>query len=98
MRTLSRFVPVVALGSVLVLSACIEPMPPAAPPLPTTAACKAPQFQGLIGQQRSVLDGMLLPAGARIIGPHDPVTADFNGERLNFEIGVTGRIEKVSCF
>lgn len=79
----------------LALAACMpeEPAAPAEPP-----ACQAASFQGLIGQPKAVLGQMLFPAGTRIIGAHDPVTADFNPARLNVEIGHNDRIAKVACY
>lgn len=79
----------------LALAACVpgEPAAPAAPP-----DCQAAGFQGLVGQPKAVLGQMLFPAGTRIIGAHDPVTADFNPARLNVEIGHNDRIAKVACY
>lgn len=83
----------------LTLVAC-APMPPADPlPVePDPDACKASTYQGLVGQRRSVLDTMMLPAGSRVIGPGDAVTMDFRADRLNIEIGESGRIERIGCY
>lgn len=81
----------------LVLAGCVAPMPPA-DPQPDLDACKASAYQGLVGQPRTVLRTMMLPAGSRVIGPGDAVTMDYNVERLNVEIGVDERISKVACY
>ncbi|MBV0890750.1 hypothetical protein KTN05_02660 [Paracoccus sp. Z118] len=80
----------------LALTACVEPVPVVDEP--DTDACKASSYQGLVGQPRTVLDTMLLPAGTRIIGPGDAVTMDYRIERLNVEIGTDSRIAKVACY
>ena len=79
------------------LAAC-EPVPPAPAPAPPGDACGAAGHQGLVGQPREALAAMTFPDGTRIIGPGQPVTADFRPDRLNIEYGRNGRIEKVSCF
>lgn len=84
---------------VLALAACVEVPPPAPLPVePDPDACRASTYQGLVGQSRRVLDGMMLPAGTRVIGPGDAVTMDFRADRLNVEIGDSGRIERISCY
>ena len=80
----------------LALTACVEPAP--LPEEPDADACKASSYQGLVGQPRTVLDTMLLPAGSRVIGPGDAVTMDYRVERLNVEIGTDNRISKVACY
>lgn len=80
----------------LALAACVEPV--AVPEEPDTDTCKASSYQGLVGQPRTVLDTMLLPAGSRVIGPGDAVTMDYRVERLNIEIGTDNRISKVACY
>lgn len=83
----------------LALAACMEAVPPDTPATqPDPDACKASTFQGLIGQRRSVLETMMLPAGTRVIGPGEPVTMDFRAERLNVEVGESGRIERIACY
>ncbi|WP_134724856.1 I78 family peptidase inhibitor [Paracoccus luteus] len=81
----------------ILLAACVQPHPPATPPVDDDL-CKAAAMQGLVGQPQSVLATMLLPAGSRVIGPNDAVTMDFRAERLNVEIGADGRIAKVACY
>lgn len=85
-----------ALLPALVLAACVETSTP--PVEPPQDACNATRFQGLVGQPEGVLKEMMLPAGARVIRPNDAITDDFRVDRLNVELGNTGRIEKVSCY
>lgn len=83
----------------LVLAACDVP-PPATPPATPdpSVQCKADDYKALIGQPKSVLTTMLLPAGTRVIGPGDAVTMDYRADRVNIELGASGRIEKISCY
>lgn len=83
----------------LALAAC-APVPPPAPlpEEPDSDACKASTYQGLVGQSQTVLAPMMLPAGTRVIGPNDAVTMDFRPDRLNVEIGESGRIERIACY
>lgn len=86
------------LAGISALAACEPlPAPPAAPAEPQDA-CGAAAYQGLVGQPRTVLDGMTFSLGTRRIGPDDAVTADFRPDRLNIEYGASGRIERISCF
>lgn len=85
-----------ALLSALTLAACVETTAPVEEP--PQDACNAARFQGLVGQSEAVLKEMMLPAGARVIRPNDAITADFRADRLNVELGATGRIEKVGCY
>lgn len=79
----------------LLLAACVVDEP-AIPPEPD--ACNAAALQGLVGQPAAAARAMELPAGTRIVGPGDPVTADFRPDRLNIEIGADGRVARVACF
>lgn len=84
---------------VLALAACVEVPPPAPLPAdPDPDACGASSYQGLVGQSERVLASMMLPAGTRVIGPGDAVTMDFRHDRLNVEIGESGRIERIACY
>ena len=87
---------IIALLPLLAVVACVEQPVPAAEP--DMDACKASAYQGLVGQPKSVLATMMLPAGSRVVGPTDPITMDFRTERLNVEIGKDDRIAKVACY
>lgn len=82
----------------LMLAACVEVPPPPAEPSVPEDSCNAAGYQGLVGQSSDVLRTMLLPAGTRVIGPNDAITEDFRPERMNLEIGVSGRIDKIGCY
>lgn len=86
------------LAPLVLLAACVEDQPVAPVPPPKAETCAAEKFSGLVGQSRGVLDKMTLPPGTRVIGPRDPVTMDFRPDRMNFEIGETGRITKIGCY
>lgn len=59
--------------------------------------CNASPYQALVGQNRSVLGGMTVPAGTRIIEPNTMVTMDMNPNRLNIEIDSRNRISGARC-
>lgn len=61
------------------------------------ATCDATPWQALVGQNRSVLGGMTVPAGTRIIEPNTMVTMDHNPSRLNIEIDARNRITTARC-
>ncbi|MBB1491552.1 MULTISPECIES: I78 family peptidase inhibitor [unclassified Paracoccus (in: a-proteobacteria)] len=86
-----------ALLPLLALAACVQPI---LVPVeePDTDQCNASALQGLIGQPATVLRDMMLKAGTRVINPGDAVTMDFRPDRMNIEIGASGRIEKVACY
>lgn len=79
----------------VLLTACA---PPPVSPEPDRDACGASGYQGLVGQSKSVLATMMLPAGSRVIGPNEAVTMDLRPDRLNVEIGSDGRINSVGCY
>lgn len=81
----------------LALAACVEPVDTPSVE-PDTDACKASAMQGLVGQPKSVLATMMLPAGSRVINPNDAITMDFRTDRLNVEVGTDGRIAKIACY
>lgn len=64
---------------------------------PTQPDCDASGLQSYVGEPRSVLAAMTLPAPVRIIEPGMVVTMEFNPKRLNFVIGEDGRIERIYC-
>lgn len=86
-----------ALIPLLALAACVQPIPVPVEE-PDTDQCNASALQGLIGQPAAVLRDMMLKAGTRVINPGDAVTMDFRPDRMNIEIGTSGRIEKVACY
>lgn len=59
--------------------------------------CGAGALQGLVGQPRTVLEGMTFADGTRIIEPGTPVTLDYRPDRLNIGIDEAGRIGWINC-
>lgn len=92
------------LPAFLALAACVatpDPAPPfpgpVSPDLPPADACGAPDLQGLVGQNRSVLETMRFAGPVRVIEPGMAVTMDYNPARLNIELNDAGRILRVTC-
>lgn len=67
-------------------------MPPAA-----EDTCGAAGFADLIGQPRSAAETAALPVDARIVGPDDAVTMDFNPERLNVLLNDNNLVDRLTC-
>jgi hypothetical protein len=80
----------------LVLAGCVAEGPDTGE-LPDEDACGASGLQGLIGQPRSVLAAMTLPAPTRVIEPGMAVTMDYSPARLNIELDEAGTIIRVAC-
>lgn len=59
--------------------------------------CDAARYQTLVGQPRTTLQGMSLPAPVRLIGPDTAVTMDYDPGRLNIRYDEQGIIVEVSC-
>lgn len=81
---------------------------PAAPapqwqtPGPRGGVCDAAPAQGAIGKQgtASVIEKARVDSGAamaRVLRPNQPVTLEFNAERLNLVVDGTGRITAARC-
>lgn len=94
--------PILTLLAAPLLSACVFAVPtpgpaPSAPAAPAEGdACGAAAYQSLVGQQSPAIT---LPSGAtyRSYRTGDPVTMDFNENRINFEYDRRGVLVKVSC-
>lgn len=85
--------------SAAVLAACTPPPEsPTGPTLDLPQNCGASELQDLIGQPESALSSRDFAPGTRIIGPEDAITADYNGSRLNIELGADGKVTKVDCY
>ena len=85
--------------SAALLAACTPPEKNStAPALDLPQSCGADELQGLVGQPQSALSSQEFAPATRIIGPEDPVTADYRGNRLNIEIGPDGNVAKVACY
>jgi hypothetical protein len=75
----------------LTLGACVPEV------VPDRNVCGAAGMQDLLGQDRSVLAAMTLPAGTRVITPGMAITEDYSARRLNIDIGADGRIQRLWC-
>lgn len=58
--------------------------------------CNADNWRELIGKPEAELYGAL--GNLRVIHPGQPVTKDYNPNRLNAVIGADGRIKKFGCY
>jgi hypothetical protein len=97
--TRSALLPLLALG---LLTACQSAPDPRflGPPeqAPGVDACGAAELQDMVGDPRSILDSMRFAVPLRVITPGTAITADFQANRLNFEIGDDGTITGIACY
>lgn len=88
----------VAILAPLLAAACVpEPAPePETPPVLAEDSCGAGRYLALVGQSGVTIS---IPADQayRSYKTGDPVTMDFNPNRLNFEHDKTGKLVRVSC-
>ena len=80
---------------VLLLTACTQAETP--PGLPENDTCNAAPYAGLIGQDASVLETVLIMQRIRILRPGQPMTMDFWPGRINIMIDDDERIERLFC-
>ena len=59
--------------------------------------CGALDLQYLVGAPARDLEAIRFNKPVRVIYPGTAVTMDFSADRLNFQIGRDGRIQRVSC-
>lgn len=79
----------VAVAVALTLSACGT-----AQSFETT--CNADNWKDLVGQPEAAVHSVL--GNLRIVRADEPVTKDFNPNRLNAEIDSTGRVTRFACY
>jgi len=79
----------VAFAVAATLSACI-----AAQSVETT--CNADNWKDFIGQPEAAVHSVL--GNLRIVRTGEPITKDFNPNRLNAEIDSTGRVTRFACY
>ena len=82
----------------LLVPACtaVEPQTPATP-APADDTCNAAAYAGLVGQDATALERVLLMGKVRVIRPGQAVTMDFMPDRINFRVGEDGRIAAITC-
>ena len=75
------------------------------PPAPATSAsasgsadtCTASPYLYLIGEDATALERVLILRQVRVNWPGDRLEGASKPERLNFNIGASGRIESITC-
>jgi len=88
--------------SLLALGACAAPPAPAPAEAPATGSCDASKAQFALGHEPGLAmqDQARERSGARIVRalrPGQPVTMEYNAERLNLHLDASGRIGRVTC-
>ncbi len=97
MRAAPRAGRIIAL---MLLAACVEtaaPPPLAIEPPLGEDTCDLAPARTLIGLDSSVIAILQRSSPVRVIGPDQPVTMDYNPDRLNVFTTAQGRIERVTC-
>ena len=82
---------------VLLMAACAEQDRSVPPAVPRQDTCNAAPYLGLIGQDATALERILIMRPVRVIRPGDLVTKDFRQERINFRINAAGMISDIDC-
>jgi len=92
---------------ILGLAGCVPAMAPddPAPAVPPAGSyptgldntCDGERYGPLVGQKATALEQVLIMGQVRVIRPGMIVTQDYRPERINFEIGDTGRILRITC-
>lgn len=83
------------LTTLVLLAACAAP--PVTLPPRQEDTCGMTQNAGLIGQNVTALEKVLILRMVRVIRPGDMVTQDFRPERINFMIGADEEIQSINC-
>lgn len=98
-----------ALACAVLLSACGPAMtkpeqsePAPAPAAPSRGSCDATKAQSFVGQKGSadVQEQARSASGAsmaRTLQPGQPITKEFNGERLNLYVDEANTITRINC-
>lgn len=85
----------------LVLATACTPSAPAVvtDPVPTGLddTCDAARYGFVVGQDATALERILILGQVRVIRPGSVVTQDYRPERINFEVGDTGAIRRITC-
>lgn len=100
---LNRVLPVALLGSVL-LAGCstADKTAESAAPAAEHTRCNAEPVQALVGKTASqaLVDQARQQSGAqtaRVLGPHDVVTLEYNSQRLNINVDDGRVIRSLNC-
>lgn len=89
-------------GALALAAACSAPLPapgpaPARTALPGPDTCGRAPHVGLVGQDATALERVLIMRPVRVIRPGMAVTEEFRPDRINFEIDRAGRIAVIRC-
>lgn len=60
-------------------------------------SCGAEEMSHLMGLQRAQLESIAFSQPHRILGPNDPATMDFRGDRVNFALDDSGTVVRIYC-
>ncbi|MDP2061492.1 MAG: I78 family peptidase inhibitor [Phaeovulum sp.] len=87
------------LALLMALALAAQPGLALTPPLPGSDPdpCNSAAFLHLIGQPESALKAETIPDPWRLIRFGEFVTQDYSESRLNVQLDVEGRIERLSC-
>jgi hypothetical protein len=100
-----------ALACAILLSACgpamtkpevTTPAPASGPETPSRGSCDATKAQSFVGQKGSAdvqeqARGASGASMARTLQPGQPITKEFNGERLNLYVDEANTIIRINC-
>jgi len=66
-------------------------------PLAQDDSCNAAAVAGLVGQDATALERVLLLGPMRMIRPGTVVTQDYSPARINFHIGADNVLRRITC-
>ena len=84
-----------AILPILLAAACAEAQ--TVDPLPENDTCNAARHAGLIGQDATALETVLIMDRIRILRPGQAMTMDFWPGRINFMISEDEQIARITC-
>ena len=96
---LGWLLPLAVMTALLGCDATVAPVAPDLPAFPDeqTDTCGAAPHAGLVGQDATALERVLILRQVRVIRPGQPVTRDLRPDRINFEIDAANRIARIFC-
>ncbi len=59
--------------------------------------CKAADFQQVVGQPGTIVATLGITRPLRVIKHGDIITQEYNPARINFWLGPSGRIQRITC-
>lgn len=62
-----------------------------------STTCDPETFAFLVGQDKSALEGVIVPEVVRVLGETDPATMDYLENRLNVVHDADGTVVQVRC-